>query len=98
MVVKKVSASLGESHPETLRYMAELGGAYHQAGRLPESVAMFKTVISKQRSDVHRLDIIWRMLELFQSLEGLGRYDEALPWLERCLPLQITQHVGVYFL
>jgi len=72
---------LGESHPKTLRYMAELGASYRNQGRFAKSVEVLKTVFRFQNPDGPRLDIIWRNEELGMALRGLGSYHEASVYL-----------------
>jgi tetratricopeptide (TPR) repeat protein len=92
VVLSKVTPILGDKHPETLRYMCELGASYRQQGRLMESVSIFQTVISKQASDVHVLDAVWRIYELSEGLLGLGRVSEAIPLLEEIFRNDIREH------
>lgn len=87
IVVQNVAAAFGESHPRTLKFMAEVGAAYERQGRFLESVNLLITVLKNQRGDIHHLDAIHRVQVLCEGLLGLERWDEAIFWAERALLL-----------
>jgi hypothetical protein len=89
LMVKRSSMVLGESHPRTLRYQAELGALCSQQGRFMESVTNLQAVLRLQNPDTAMQDNVWRMEELATALLGLQRYQEASVWLEKVFPGQI---------
>jgi tetratricopeptide (TPR) repeat protein len=70
---------LGESHPDTIRSMADLAVTYHAQGRFGEAEPIKIKVLELRRQilgETH-LDTIWSMADLAGTYHEQGRYSEA---------------------
>jgi hypothetical protein len=83
-IMKRSKLVLGENHVQTLRYAAELGATYREAGRLSESVATLQYLLQMQDKDnTDEMDAVWRIQELGLALRELRDYDQAIAHLKK---------------
>lgn len=86
---------LGACHPDTIALRSEVGKHLFAAGRQEESLQMLLSAASCRNLD--DIGVPWKIFDAVRGgeLEVLanycmwsGRYDEAVPWLQRLLSLR----------
>ncbi len=80
-------ATLGPDHPDTIGSKHNLAMAYQAAGRIDESLALYREALARRRAILgpDHPDTLFSMNNLASCSREAGRFDEALPLYEEAL-------------
>jgi tetratricopeptide (TPR) repeat protein len=95
-LVERFSLPLGDQHPTIWRARGELAWNMRALGRLPESIKLFRTVISYQAESAGEINEsqVDPWCGLANALVDTGEIEEATMWNERAFETRIELYGG----
>lgn len=95
-LVERFSPPLGDQHPTIWKAQELLAWSMSSVGRLPESIKLFRAVISHQTEKAEAIDQVnvnlWSGLA--NALVDTGEIEEATTWNERAFETRIELYGG----
>jgi tetratricopeptide (TPR) repeat protein len=90
-LVERFSPPLGDQHPTIWKAQELLAWSMNKIGRLPESIKLFRAVISHQTESAEAIDEVHVNLwsGLADALINTGEIEEATTWNERAFETRV---------